>query len=62
MTDPASRVIGLAGVPLDMVTMAGAVARVRDAVRLRQRLLVSTPNLNFLIACQGDAGQPQLAG
>ena len=55
MTDAESRVIGLAGVPLDMVTMAGAVARVRDAVRLRQRLLVSTPNLNFLIACQRDA-------
>ena len=49
MTDAESRVIGLAGVPLDMVTMAGAVARVRDAVRLRQRLFVSTPNLNFLI-------------
>lgn len=55
MTDPASRVIGLAGVPLDMVTMAGAVARVRDAVRLRQRLFVSTPNLNFLITCQRNA-------
>jgi N-acetylglucosaminyldiphosphoundecaprenol N-acetyl-beta-D-mannosaminyltransferase len=44
------------GLPFDAVDMSGAVQRVRDAVRVRARCFMSTPNLNFLIASQDDAG------
>jgi N-acetylglucosaminyldiphosphoundecaprenol N-acetyl-beta-D-mannosaminyltransferase len=46
----------LLGLPFDAVTMAQAVARVRAAAASRTRCFVSTPNLNFLIAAQDDAG------
>ena len=46
----------LLGLPIDAVTMAQAVARVRAAAASRTRCFVSTPNLNFLIAAQDDAG------
>lgn len=45
----------LLGLPFDAVGMAGAVARVRHAARQRTPCFLSTPNLNFLIACQSDA-------
>lgn len=45
----------LLGLPFDAVDMAGAVARVRHAARQRAPCFLSTPNLNFLIACQSDA-------
>ena len=44
----------LLGLPIDIVTMREAVGAIRAAVRERRRLFVSTPNLNFLIACQTD--------
>lgn len=55
MNDPVREVICLFGLPFDVVTMDETVRRVRDAVRVRQRLFLSTPNLNFLIGCQHDA-------
>jgi N-acetylglucosaminyldiphosphoundecaprenol N-acetyl-beta-D-mannosaminyltransferase len=45
----------LLGLPFDAVTMDGVVHAVRDAVRARRRLFLSTPNLNFLIGSQRDA-------
>ena len=45
----------LLGIPLDMVDAAGALERMRAAAAARTTCFVSTPNLNFLITCQGDA-------
>lgn len=44
----------LFGVPIDALDMAGAERRVRDAVTHKTPCFLSTPNLNFLIACQSD--------
>lgn len=52
MTTP---VICLFGLPFDVVTMDETVHRVRQAARTRQRLFLSTPNLNFLIGCVHNA-------
>lgn len=43
------------GLPFDMVDLAGAAGRVRQAVHDRQSCVVSTPNLNFVVAAQRDA-------
>jgi N-acetylglucosaminyldiphosphoundecaprenol N-acetyl-beta-D-mannosaminyltransferase len=45
----------LLGLPFDAVTMDDAVRTVREAIRVRRRLFLSTPNLNFLIGSQRDA-------
>ncbi len=45
----------LLGLPFDIVDMAAAVARVRSAAAGGAPCFLSTPNLNFLIACRGDA-------
>jgi len=45
----------LLGLPFDAVDVSGALQRVRDAAVLRHPCFVSTPNLNFLVACQSDA-------
>ena len=45
----------LLGLPFDATDLSGAVHRVREAVANRQPFFVSTPNLNFLIACQTDS-------
>jgi N-acetylglucosaminyldiphosphoundecaprenol N-acetyl-beta-D-mannosaminyltransferase len=58
VTDPdihARDVVCILGLPFDAITLQDAVQRVRDAVRARRRLFLSTPNLNFLIGCQSDA-------
>ena len=44
----------LLGLPFDAVDMAGAVSRIRGAVTRRQSCFLSTPNLNFLVACLTD--------
>lgn len=44
----------LLGLPFDAVSMADAVQRIRGAAETRQPCFLSTPNLNFLIACQSD--------
>ena len=45
----------LLGLPFDAITLQEAVQQVRTAASLKQRLFISTPNLNFLIASQSDA-------
>lgn len=45
----------LLGLPIDAVNMDQAVEMVRRAIRLKKPCFLSTPNLNFLIACQADA-------
>ena len=42
------------GLPFDAVTVAQAEALIRRAISRRQRCFVSTPNLNFAVACLGD--------
>lgn len=54
MPEQRRRVMGLLGLPMDKVTLQEATDRVRQAARSRQRLFLSTPNLNFLMACQTD--------
>lgn len=43
------------GLPFDCVTEAEAEAILRRAVAARRRCFVSTPNLNFVVACLSDA-------
>jgi N-acetylglucosaminyldiphosphoundecaprenol N-acetyl-beta-D-mannosaminyltransferase len=43
------------GLPVDIVGLDEAVARVRDAVARRQPCFLSTPNLNFVVAARSDA-------
>lgn len=47
-------VMGLLGLPMDQVTLQEATDKVRFAARHKQRLFLSTPNLNFLMGCQTD--------
>jgi N-acetylglucosaminyldiphosphoundecaprenol N-acetyl-beta-D-mannosaminyltransferase len=47
-------VVCLLGLPIDVLDMNAAMARVRHAVSSRQRLFLSTPNLNFLVAAQSN--------
>lgn len=54
MSESRRRVIGLLGLPMDRVTLQEATDKVRFAARHRQRLFLSTPNLNFLMGCQMD--------
>lgn len=49
------KVYCLLGLPFDAVDMAAAVARVRSATVGGKPCFLSTPNLNFLIACRDDA-------
>jgi N-acetylglucosaminyldiphosphoundecaprenol N-acetyl-beta-D-mannosaminyltransferase len=44
----------LLGLPFDAVTLSEAVDRVRHAISDRQRCLLSTPNLSFLVGCLTD--------
>lgn len=46
----------IAGIPFDAITLQGAIDAVKLSANNRTRLFVSTPNLNFLIASQRDAG------
>lgn len=45
----------LLGLPFDAIPLATAANAVRKAIAERKPLFVSTPNLNFLIACIADA-------
>lgn len=42
------------GLPFDAVDLSGAIQRVREAATARTPFFLSTPNLNFLIACRSD--------
>lgn len=43
------------GLPFDAMDLAQAEHKVRAAIASRSRCFFSTPNLNFLMACQNDA-------
>jgi N-acetylglucosaminyldiphosphoundecaprenol N-acetyl-beta-D-mannosaminyltransferase len=43
------------GLPFDALTEARAEQRLRQAIESRARCFLSTPNLNFAVACQDDA-------
>jgi N-acetylglucosaminyldiphosphoundecaprenol N-acetyl-beta-D-mannosaminyltransferase len=45
----------LLGLPFDAVDTGGALRRIRRAAGGGDACFLSTPNLNFLVACQGDA-------
>ena len=56
MVDELSRdVFCLGGVPIDILDLAAAEERIIASIRQGERCFVSTPNLNFLAACQHDA-------
>ncbi|MGJ4949759.1 WecB/TagA/CpsF family glycosyltransferase [Bradyrhizobium sp. HKCCYLS20291] len=42
------------GIPIDAIGMRGVLRRIRDAARRKTRLLISTPNLNFLVTSQSN--------
>lgn len=48
-------VVCIAGLPFDLLDMAGTVERVRAAAKNHQPCFLTTPNLNFLIGCLRDA-------
>ncbi|MEP6940807.1 MAG: WecB/TagA/CpsF family glycosyltransferase [Rudaea sp.] len=50
------KVYCLFGLPFDAIGMDAAAGALVAAVRTRTPCFVSTPNLNFVIAAQGDAG------
>lgn len=53
--DFAREVYGVLGIPIDVVDMAAVVRRIESAAAKAQPFLISTANLNFLIASQTDA-------
>lgn len=48
-------VYALLGLPIDALDTAQTLARIRQAVARRQRLFLSTPNINFAMAARQDA-------
>lgn len=50
-----SEAVCILGLPIDLVSMAQAVARVHEAALTRKKCIISTPNLNFLINARRDA-------
>ncbi|WP_085317943.1 WecB/TagA/CpsF family glycosyltransferase [Derxia lacustris] len=54
-TDFSRPVLCVLGLPFDIVDLAGAEQVMRSAIADRRRMFLSTPNINFLIACQTDA-------
>lgn len=53
-TDFERRVYCVLGLPVDAVDRGDALSAIRDAVRSRRPLYLSTPNLNFLIGSRTD--------
>jgi N-acetylglucosaminyldiphosphoundecaprenol N-acetyl-beta-D-mannosaminyltransferase len=42
------------GLPFHALSFTEVVASLRDAMRLKRHVFLSTPNVNFLVACQSD--------
>ncbi len=42
------------GLPFDAIDLAGAVCKLQDSAARRTKCFLSTPNLNWLVACQAD--------
>lgn len=43
------------GLPFDAVEMAGAIQRVKQSAARRERCFISTPNVNWVVACRTDS-------
>lgn len=55
MSDPFKRQVHcILGLPFDAIDLAGAVRKVQTAATQRDKCFLSTPNLNWLIACKTD--------
>ena len=54
MTDFRRDVYCILGLPFDRVTMQQAVLHLQDAAGQHKRCFLSTPNLNFAVACRSD--------
>jgi N-acetylglucosaminyldiphosphoundecaprenol N-acetyl-beta-D-mannosaminyltransferase len=55
--DPFARdAAALFGLPFDLLELEGAASRVAEAVRRRERLFLSTVNLDWLVTARRDAG------
>lgn len=55
MADPFQRrVFCILGLPFDAIDLSTAVGRVRSASLQKERLFLSTPNLNWVVACRND--------
>ena len=52
--DFAREVVCLLGLPFDVIDMAGVLRHVRQAARERRPYFLSTPNLNWIVACLTD--------
>lgn len=44
----------LLGLPFDALSLDGVAASIREAARTRKRCFLTTPNLNYVIACRRD--------
>jgi len=55
MTDNFDRdLFCIAGLPFDAISLQGTVSHLQSVMSNKENCFVSTPNLNFLIACQSD--------
>ncbi len=54
-TDFERKVHGLLGLPFDALDLDGAVDAIHAAASERRRCFLTTPNLNYVIACRSDA-------
>lgn len=53
--DPLARdVYGIMGIPIDKISLQGALERLRHAADVGDAFLLSTPNLNFMVLSQSD--------
>lgn len=53
-TDFDREVYCVLGLPFDALSLEQAAEKVRGAARRRQRCFITTPNLNYVIACRSD--------
>jgi N-acetylglucosaminyldiphosphoundecaprenol N-acetyl-beta-D-mannosaminyltransferase len=55
LADPFAREVHcILGLPFDAIDLAGSVRRIQEAAARREKCFLSTPNLNWLVACQKD--------
>jgi N-acetylglucosaminyldiphosphoundecaprenol N-acetyl-beta-D-mannosaminyltransferase len=53
--DLSRQVFGVLGIPIDVLDLATLLEKIRDAVETRTAMLLSTPNVNFLMTSRSDA-------
>lgn len=52
--DLSREVFGVLGIPIDLIELSSSIKAVEAAVETRETLLLSTPNVNFLITSRAD--------